>query len=242
MSTPDIHDCYVRDNRIFKQLLLNPTSQQAARVEALERLAETLNRCRLREALYQRRYEGSTHEDDVKAARLYYESLKGLCVKILVFLTTCVDALFRNTFVRTSRDILKWEEWKTLMDAVNTQESDLQGIEILLRDLEFGKQLKGSEENHAAAVMGNTATQIELQKIAEMAVTAKTSDALSWLATSFDPSEKYRYAWERHGTDSSTGDWLVEHTAFKTWVQTPNSLLWLHGQGKYNHSYHLDAP
>ncbi|KAI9817415.1 MAG: hypothetical protein M1827_001024 [Pycnora praestabilis] len=51
---------------------------------------------------------------------------------------------------------------------------------------------------------------------------------LRWLST-VDPSTNHNIAREKH--EATTGTWLIEGDAFKTWRCSPNSLLWLHGKG-----------
>ncbi|KAJ4423002.1 hypothetical protein N0V82_002396 [Gnomoniopsis sp. IMI 355080] len=213
-------------------LLLNPSLQSKGRIKALGALAETINRCHFREALYQRRYENKQEVDSTASGTYYYESFKSLCIKILTFQTTCVGALSRNLLIR---DMFKWEDWDTLMAAVNTQERDLQQTEDLLKDLENENQLNNSEKRHAAIVEMTSTIQRELEHIRNMIEETKGSATLSWLATSVDPSSNYNAARKKHGQICRSGVWLVESVEFKMWTQEPKSLLWLHGKAGVIH-------
>ncbi|EPE31376.1 ankyrin repeat protein [Glarea lozoyensis ATCC 20868] len=49
---------------------------------------------------------------------------------------------------------------------------------------------------------------------------------IRWLSTT-DPSSNFHSGCEGH--QSTSGSWVLNHTSYKNWSQSPNSFLWLHG-------------
>jgi hypothetical protein len=53
---------------------------------------------------------------------------------------------------------------------------------------------------------------------------------LNWLSV-VDSSTNYNAARSKH--EEGTGDWFLNGKRFEDWKTASNSVLWLHGKGKY---------
>ena len=61
---------------------------------------------------------------------------------------------------------------------------------------------------------------------------------ISWLSRGVpDPSEERNVARGKH--EEATGSWLLESDKFKSWLSSPNSLLWLNGGGGWCLNHHV---
>jgi hypothetical protein len=54
---------------------------------------------------------------------------------------------------------------------------------------------------------------------------------IKWLSFA-DTSINHIAAQEKH--EPMTGNWLMKRSEFEHWKTAPNSLLWLHGKGKFD--------
>jgi len=92
----------------------------------------------MRENLYVRRYESSTginNDASTPASHMVYrDSLKELCVRVLKFQATAVCYYSRIGTLRIGADMVKWDEWDTLLLDVKTQEGVFKASYELLKD------------------------------------------------------------------------------------------------------------
>lgn len=58
----------------------------------------------------------------------------------------------------------------------------------------------------------------------------KRREIIKWLSSGPNPSQEHNVAREKH--EKSTGSWLVDGEAFKTWLADENSFFWLNGGGE----------
>ena len=192
----------------------------------------------MREALYHRRYESTDHGESKReftaSHSSYRDALRALYVEILNFQATCLCFLSKNTFKRATADMVKWNDWDTMLDEIKEQERRLKSIEEQWRDMKYEEECKLFSDQHEQRMAGLNAIEDEVSRVRCAIEEARNDNAreklLDWLSSSVDASENYNSARESHAL--STGDWLVEKSSdFKNWETAPNSLLWLHGKG-----------
>jgi N-terminal domain of NWD NACHT-NTPase len=206
-------------------------------VKGLDYIATIISRCTMREALYRRRYEPGDHGESKRefmaSHSSYRDALRALYVKILNFQVNCICFLSKNTFSRTTADMVKWNDWDKMLAEVEEQEQFLKSIEEQWRDMKYEEECRLFNDQHERRMAGLGAIEGEVSRVRSVILQVQNNNEreklLNWLS-SVDPSENYNSARASHA--SSTGDWLVEKSSdFKNWETAPNSLLWLHGKG-----------
>lgn len=191
----------------------------------------------MREDLYNRRYESKSSDQDRKAFLPshvgYKDTLKELYTRILKFQAASICYYSKNAASRGMRDMVKWDNWDSLLADIKTQEMAFRGINELWRDAKYEEDCIASSERHHESIMHLDSIGTDLSSLRRAIDVAQKdiqrTGLLSWLSD-IDPSENYNSARDRH--QAETGDWLVqENNDFKHWEMDPNSLLWLHGKG-----------
>ena len=130
--------------------------------------------------------------------------------------------------------MIKRNPWDKMLDDIKEKEAELKSLEELWRDTRYHKQCNLQNQQYELRIQSLRTIEKEMSRVAELIRQARDDHErkalLEWLVTA-DPSTNYNSARQRH--KATTGDWLVEKSIdFKTWKDTSNSLLWLHGKGK----------
>jgi len=219
-------------------LILNPSHQTAARLQALEDISNIVSQCTMREALYRRRYESRNHnqssQNDYHSSHVIYRnSLKAVYMEILNFQTECTLYLSTNGLVQFGRDFTKWDAWEEMLGSIKDLELVFQSIQEKWRDQMYQEEWEKQTLQHQESIKRLGAIEAEISRFRNLVLenhkTAERAKLLEWLAT-VDPSSNYNRARDSHS--ATTGDWLVqENNEFQAWKTSPNSLLWLHGKG-----------
>jgi ankyrin repeat domain-containing protein 50 len=191
----------------------------------------------MREDLYSRRYELKSSDQDRKAFLPshigYRDTLKELYTRILKFQAASICYYSKNAASRVIRDMVKWDNWDSLLADIQTQEMAFQGVNKLWKDAKYEEDCIASNERHQEKIkrldsIGRDLSNLR-KAIEEAQKDTQRRELLSWLS-SIDPSENYNSARDRH--EAETGNWLVQgNRDFEHWETSPNSLLWLHGKG-----------
>jgi hypothetical protein len=191
----------------------------------------------MREELYRNRYESSTSNGDLKGFEKshigYRDTLKELYLRILKFQATSVCYYSKHGALKVGRDMVKWDDWDSLLSDIETQERSFLAVNELWKDKTYEEECAELVRRHQESMerlelVGSGLST--LQKAVEDAQKdGQRSELLGWLS-SVDPSARYNSDREKH--EANTGYWLLNDSEkFKAWKHAPNSFLWLHGKG-----------
>ena len=118
-------------------------------MEALGYIANLLRQSRMREALYHERYEvANNYQNGLVSHIEYRESLKELYSSILLFEATSVCYLSRNTASRIALDAIKWNNWKTLLASIKSQEEMFSSVNELWKETKYQEECKAANLRH----------------------------------------------------------------------------------------------
>ncbi|KAI0100295.1 ankyrin repeat-containing domain protein [Nemania sp. FL0031] len=215
-------------------LLLNPSEQGASLAKGLEYVSSLIARTRTWEELYDRRYEelSSQHDLSLHFKTPYRNALEKLYRQILKFQVTSYCYYASSTFSRLGKDMVKWNEWDTLLDEIKEGENEFTKVSGDWRDKEYSIECAATDKRHQEAVRFLQTIETDLSGLRKAVQDAqeekKRNGFLDWLCTA-DPSGMYNAARDKH--ESGTCEWLLrESKEFKTWQESSKSLLWLHGK------------
>lgn len=206
-------------------------------MKALDEIATMISQCTMREILYHERYESTDSQMSmVKFESLhneYRDMLKKLYTEILRFQITSICFLSKHPVGIVMRELVKWNDWDSMLAEIRGQETVLKSVEQQWRDMKIDEECKLLEDRHRQRMGGLRLIENEMSRlrgiIKDVQSSGERRDLLSWLS-SVDFSTNYNSA--RHSHALSTGDWLVgKNVDFKHWANAPNSHLWLSGKG-----------
>ncbi|KAK3317580.1 ankyrin repeat-containing domain protein [Cercophora scortea] len=216
-------------------LLLNPSKQAASQAKGLDCISSLIVQGRMREDLYSRRYEsiddGNVAPESSISRSAYKNGLGMLYQQIIKFQATSYCYYARNDAFRLGLDVIKWNDWDSLLDDIKERERVFSNIVDVWRDTVYNDEFAAAESRHQEIMSHwrSVGTDVSgLRKaIEEAQMEEKRLGLLSWLCD-VDPSENHNAALDRH--EGGTSVWLVEDSEeFEVWKQAPGSLLWLHG-------------
>lgn len=191
----------------------------------------------MRENLYVRRWEQNSGKHDREAFlpshQEYRDTLKELYVRVLKFQATSVCYYSKHGALRTGLDVIKWDNWDSLLEEVKNQDLVLCQTYDILNDSRAEERFEAIYEQHRQSldVMNFISSDLSGLRLAikETQENEKQQELLQWLS-SVDPSKNYNNARSKH--KPHTGDWLLKNNDdFEMWKVAPNSLLWLNGKG-----------
>ncbi|KAK4085199.1 uncharacterized protein Triagg1_189 [Trichoderma aggressivum f. europaeum] len=215
-------------------LFMHPSEQGTSLAKGLEYISSLIVQSRMREDLYVRRYEATTHGRELPQLShvVYKDSLEMLYRSILRFQATSYCYYAHNAAFRLGLDIVKWDDWSLLLGQIQEQERQFAAVENLWRDMKYDEESSAAERRHQETLhhWGKIGTDLSSLRSAVERAQDESSrrHVLRWLCD-VDPSEMYNAARDKH--KAGTGDWLTkESEEFKAWEASPASLLWLHGK------------
>lgn len=233
---------------LFK-LVLNPSVQEASRLKGLDEISSIVSQCSMRESLYRRRLESYVADAGLRESNdshvIYRNFLKDLYVEILNFQATTFVFLSGHTLSRDTKDMVGWNSWDDMLATIKAREAKLKSTEALWHDTMYFNDWEFKKQQHQESVGELNAINDEVSRFAKVMVQAQNNkvrtELLQWMGNGINPSSNYNMLWDKHERDSSsetgismTGNWLLrENDQFKQWENDPNSLLWMHGQGKF---------
>jgi hypothetical protein len=193
------------------------------------------------EELYTRRYEATATDDrgsrDASLAAVshveYKNALELLYKEILRFQVSSYCYYANHTASRLGRDVVKWDDWDTLLEDVRQRERVFRDVCDIWRDMRYDEECAGADERHRESMRRWDAVGDEVTALRNAVEDAhrdqKRAKLLDWLCD-IDPSAAYNAARDKH--EEGTGDWLIKDSEqFWDWETEPGMFLWLHGKG-----------
>jgi hypothetical protein len=195
----------------------------------LNYIGNLIVRSDMRQKLYERRYD-TNNEDQLHE---YRDTLKELYIRILKFQAKSVCYYSRNDASRLGRDVVKWDNWDSLLEDITVQEIAFTQVYDIWKDLIAREEYDKLSRRHTES--------LDIMKLISdnivsfrLAVASAQSDEnrtklIKWLSSA-EPSINYNSARDKH--QSETGDWLIKDSRdFKNWETSSNSFLWVNGKG-----------
>lgn len=163
----------------------------------------------------------------------FKDALEKLYQEILRFQIGSYCYYNSKTAVRVGLDMVKWNEWDTLLATIQERESIFSGVNSIWQDATLAQEWSAEEVRHQEATRQWQRIGTDVSSLTDAVRTAleekKRGGLLDWLCT-LDPSKAYNAARKRYQV--GTSDWLIrDREEFKTWETSASSLLWLHGKG-----------
>lgn len=190
------------------------------------------------ESLYARRCQPHSGSDGLTYTSgidpvIYKDALNVLYQNILRFQITGYCYFARNTAVRLSHDLVKWNEWEVLLGKIRDQEAIFAAVNDTWRDSTYAEECSAADKRHQEVICQWQQIGTDVSGLLEAVRSAqreeKRQELVKWLCT-VDPSEAYNAARNKH--IEGTSDWLVKQSEeYEAWETNPSSLLWLHGKG-----------
>ncbi|EHK47335.1 putative ankyrin repeat protein, partial [Trichoderma atroviride IMI 206040] len=209
-------------------------SVPASLAKQLEYVSSLIIQGRMRENLYQRRYEGKKKavESFPGAHSEYKATLEHLYQEILRFQIQCYCYYTQGKASRLFSDFSGKNDWDGLAEDIRRQEAQMAAIDKTWRDQRYDDECAESERRYQGTILNLKtigADISDLRKAVEDANKDRNQkELLDWLCD-IDPSDMYNAARKKH--KAGTSEWLIKKNAqFTSWVQSPSSFLWLHGK------------
>ncbi|KAL7794064.1 hypothetical protein V8C43DRAFT_281038 [Trichoderma afarasin] len=214
-------------------LFLRPSTQATSLSKGLEKISSLIVQSRMREELYHRRYKSREsiggfellHDD-------YKQTLEALYREILQFQMASYCYYANNGAFRLGLDIVKWNDWDTLMDKVHEKDQIFTQVSEIWRDMQYDEECATAKSRHQEIMQNWGAANLSissLQKVIQDANAQKDrQDLLSWLSDA-DPTAFYNTNRDMH--ENGTCEWLLqEGSEFRAWEDSSSSFLWIHGK------------
>lgn len=215
---------------------MNPSQQATSLTELLAVISDLIVRSKLREDLYQRRYESDRDRKSFEVSHiLYRDTLQKLYVQILKVQATSICYLWKNDAFRLGLDMIKWNDWKVAVNDIQKQEDAFRAVYDIWKDQIYQEEYKAISKRHKENMsqietLGGDVSGLR-KAIEESQKDARRALLLNWISE-VDPSSNFNAAVEKH--EPHTSQWLIKNNDdFDKWQNTPKSLLWLNGKGTF---------
>lgn len=219
------------------QLCLKHGNQAASLAKELKYVSSLIIQGRMRENLYQRRYEGQNKADEPfpEAHSKYKATLEHLYQEILRFQIHCYCYYTQGKVSRIFSDVSGEHDWDGLAEDIRRQEAQMAAIDRIWRDQRYDDECDASERRYRGTILNLKTIGADISDLRDAVEDANRNrdqkELLDWLCD-IDPSDMYNAARKKH--KAGTSQWLIEKNAqFTSWVHGPSSFLWLHGKGKF---------
>ncbi|KAL1838401.1 hypothetical protein VTJ49DRAFT_2685 [Mycothermus thermophilus] len=200
-------------------LLLNPCEQAESLQAGISYIATLVSQSRMWEDLYERRYEADSGVQALSPTSHaeYKASLGDLYVSILKYQITSYDYYTRKSAFRLGLDMIKWNDWESLLGEIREAERVFTAVSTTWRDMKYDEECQLAKKRHAESLerweaIGSGVTGLREAVAAALADKQRTK-LLEWLCD-VDPSVIYNIAREKH--KEGTGEWLVNTGCGKT--------------------------
>ena len=224
-------------------LLLNPGIQNKALVEGLDYISSLVVRFTTIERLYRQQGFGPKSlldQDNFEELNRTFEAeLTKLYTRILKYQAQVVCQMHRHTFIRNGRDILKLDDWSTLLDDIKKAEAACTGISQVVSSEKLEATLKDLSRRLDLLLFEHGKQYYELQRTADHILTGvehlskeqqqwhrtdEESRCLQALCTSTYEDHKDRNPPRVPGTCL----WFLKNQRFDDWLARDSSdLLWV---------------
>lgn len=184
------------------------------------------------EELYARQYEEKTGDrEKFQVAHVEYKgALEELYRSILKYQITCYCYYIKDKLSRVGRDMVQLDDWPALIKDVRERKVAFDEVTQIWRDVQYNEECEASERRHREnARLYGPALQALRNAIETEAARKERQELLDWLCQ-VNPSGPHGLARKHHR--KGTGEWLLGDGKFQTWMESPGSLLWLHGKGR----------
>src|SRR6187402_3525093 len=133
-----VESCSYAKQVLTFQLVLNPSAQAASLTKGLEYISNVIVRSSMRENLYFHRWEQNVDEHSREAFlpthQEYRDTLKELYVRVLKFQATSICYYSKHGALRVGLDVIKWDNWDSLLEEVQNQDSTFRQAYDILND------------------------------------------------------------------------------------------------------------
>ncbi|KAL6695652.1 ankyrin repeat-containing domain protein [Trichoderma pleuroticola] len=220
-------------NILLLPLFLRPSTQAASLLKGLENITSLIVQSRMREELYYRRYKSC---DSISGSEMvhddYKRTLEAQYREILRFQMTSYCYYANNGAFRLGLDIVKWNDWDTLMDKVHEKNQVFTQVSEIWRDMQYDEECATAESRHHEIMKNWGTTNISISSLQKVIQDANAQDSrqdlLRWLSDA-DPTAFYNANRDMH--ENGTGEWLLQESPeFRAWKHNSSSFLWIHGK------------
>ncbi|KAL7785777.1 ankyrin repeat-containing domain protein [Trichoderma afarasin] len=219
---------------VLLSICLKPDNEAISFANELKYVSSLIIQGRMREDLYQRRYEGQNklEEPFPETHSKYKATLEQLYQQILRFQIHCYCYYAQGKASRLISDFSMKNDWKGLVEDIRRQEAQMVAIDKIWRDQRYDDECAASERRYQGTIFNLKTIGADISTLREAVEGANRDrnqkEFLGWLCD-IDPSDLYNAARKRH--KAGTSEWLIKENAqFTSWVQSPSSFLWLHGK------------
>ncbi|KAJ4859640.1 ankyrin repeats (3 copies) domain-containing protein [Trichoderma breve] len=219
---------------VLLSICLTPSNQAVSLANEFKYVLSLIIQGRMREDLYQRRYEGQNKVDEpfLEAHSKYKSALENLYQQILRFQIHCYCYYTQSKASRLVSDFSQKNDWNGLVEDIRRQETQMAAIDKIWRDQRYDDESAASERRYQGTILNMKTIGANISSLREAVENANRDrnqqELLDWLCD-IDPSDMYNAARKRH--KAGTSEWLIKENAeFASWVQSPSSFLWLHGK------------
>ncbi|KAL6831718.1 ankyrin repeat-containing domain protein [Trichoderma camerunense] len=219
---------------VLLSICLKPGNQTTSLANELEYVSSIIIQGRMREDLYQRRYEGQNKVEEpfLEAHSIYKATLEQLYQQILKFQIHCYCYYAQDKASRLISDLSQKNDWDGLAEDIRRQEAQMAAIDKIWRDQRYDEESAATERRYQGTILNLKTIGADISNLREAVEDANRDrnqkEFLDWLCD-IDPSDMYNTARKRH--KAGTSEWLIKGNArFASWVQSPSSFLWLHGK------------
>ena len=224
-------------------LLLNPTSQNKALVDGLDYISTLIARFTLMEKTYQQykstRSTSSDSMDLTDLDRSFELQVTKLYSQVLAYQARVVCQLPRNALMRYGRDVLKVDEWSTMLADIKTTEFNCSALSEIVnagrlddawkeQEARMDKLFCSQEEHYRSIQQKTEQMAVDLkQSIEEQRDWHRTEEeirCLQALCTTTYLDHKDLNPDRVHGTCQ----WFLKNGRFHEWAESDSSeLLWV---------------
>ena len=224
-------------------LLLNPTSQYRALVDGLDYISTLIARFTVMERTYQQykstRSTSSESNDMTELDRSFELQVTKLYSQILAYQARVVCQLPRNALMRYGRDVLKVDDWSTMLADIKTTESSCSGLFEIVnagklddawkeQESRMDKLFHSQEEHYSSILQKTEQMAVDLRQSTEEQRhwhrTEEENRCLQALCTTTYMDHKNLNPDRVHGTCQ----WLLKNPKFHEWAESGCSeLLWV---------------
>lgn len=219
---------------MIRSFFFRASTQAVSLSKGLENVSSLIVQSRMREELYHRRYKPC---DSISGSEIvhddYKRTLEALYREILRFQMASYCYYANNGAFRLGLDIVKWNNWDSLMDKVREKNQVFIQVSEIWRDMQYDEECATTKSRHHEIMQSWGTTNISISSLKKVIQDANAQknrqDLLSWLSNA-DPTAFYNTNRDLH--ENGTGEWLLQESSeFRAWKDNSSSFLWIHGKG-----------
>lgn len=222
---------------IFLPLLLNPKLQDDALREGLDSIASILCEFTVTERIYLECQSSNAIDcspDSVALQKEFEKAITALLTTIIEFQARAACQASKNTILRTIEDIIKYNDWTTLLKTIRTHEEECRKLAVsidrdsLYSGAERVKQELNRLRSSILVIETTTAGILDEQKAGREAdkVRLQCEAELKCLRAFYTTPYESQLRIPRRV--SGTCQWFVEHPYYSSWKRNGHAdVLWV---------------